>query len=463
MVKITVYITSYNYGNYLDKAIKSVLDQTYQDFELLIFDDGSTDNTKEILKKYEDHSKIKIIYQENKGMPKTCNRALQMSNGEYIIRLDADDYFDENILLVLSNVLDIRSNVSLVYPDYYEIDSSGNVIGLVRRKKIVEEANLLDLPAHGAGTMIRKDCLKDLGGYNETISCQDGYDLWVRFIQKYKPENVNLPLFYYRKHSDSLTTNSKKILETRKDIKNKFVEDNGVKKKTCIIIPIRRKSVICENLPLKIINGKRLMEYAIDEAVKTSVDKVVVTTEDEVISEIAKSKDINVIMRPKELGEFNIPIEPTILFVLEHLSKKEQFVPDIVGVFYITSPLIKSKHLREAINTLIIYDADSVISVKENARLHYIHDKFGLKPLFNKRALKQERDFLYEESGGFVFSKKDIINKENMVGKSISHVILTDEEGIDIEDKFTYWLVEQILKNRSVIEKMNNQKIARGY
>lgn len=460
--KITVYITSYNYEKYIEKAIQSVLHQTLQDFELLIFDDGSTDNSREIIKKYENHPKIKVIYQENQGMPKTCNKALGMAQGDYIIRLDADDYFDENILLVLSHILDTKPDVGLVYPDYFEIDENNHLTNFVRRKKLGKESKHMDLPAHGACTMIRKKCLDEIGGYSEDIKCQDGYDLWIKFIQKFEPYNVNVPLFYYRKHSQSSTTHSKKILETRKVIKNKFVEKNNIQKKTCLIIPIRRNSRIYEDLPLKKINNKHLMDYVIDEAVKTGVDKVIVTTEDQEIAEIIKNKGLDVIVRPKELSGIGTPIEPTVNFVLENLEKNKGFIPDIVGVLFFTSPLIKSKHLQEAINTLIIYNADSVVSVTENSRLHYNHDQFGLRPLFQKRAIKDEREFLYEESGAFIFSKRNVVSKDKFVGQKISHVILTENESIDIENKFTYWLVEQILKNKEQVEKLDIQGIMRG-
>ena len=187
MAKITVYIPIHNYGRYLVQAIQSVLKQTMDGWELIVIDDGSTDNTQEILAGYKNHPKIKIIEQENKGLNVTNNIALRLANGKYIIRLDADDYFDENILLLLSNILDTKPEVGLVYPDYYHVDESGDLIEIVRRKKIGEEAELLDMPAHGAGTMIRKECLLDLKGYEEKFSCQDGYELWLKFLRKYKP------------------------------------------------------------------------------------------------------------------------------------------------------------------------------------------------------------------------------------------------------------------------------------
>ena len=122
MPKITVYITAYNYGKYIAKAIQSVFKQTLDDWELIIINDGSTDNTAEVLAQYKKHPKIRIVEQENKGLNVANNIALRLSNGKYIIRLDADDYFDENILLVLSNVLDTKPEIGLVYPDYYHIN-----------------------------------------------------------------------------------------------------------------------------------------------------------------------------------------------------------------------------------------------------------------------------------------------------------------------------------------------------
>ncbi len=460
--KVTVYITSYNYENYIGKAIESVLNQTFQDFELLIFDDGSTDGSRKVLEVYDDNPKVNVFYQENKGLPATCNEALKNAKGDFIIRLDADDYFDENILMVLSNFLEKNEEVASVYPDYYEIDENNNVLGIVRRKKIGEESKLLDLPAHGACTMIRRKCLDELGGYSADVKCQDGYDLWIRLIQKFKPSNVNLPLFYYRKHSESSTTNSKKILDARKEIKEKFVEENGKNVKRCVIIPIRGDSRVYSGLALKEVAGKPLMFYAIDSALKSGVDKVVVTTDDKIIGEKAKEFGAEVIMRPEELAKKNTPIEPTILFVLSELERNG-FVPELVGVYFYTSPLISEKNIKEAMNTVLIFNADSVISVKENPRFMYKHGENGLEPLFEKRKLKLERDFLFEESGGIIVSKRNAINENSLLGEKIGHVILTENEAVDIEDKFTFWLASKILENKEEVDSLENRKVIRGY
>ena len=105
---ISVYIISHNYARYLEDAIESVLRQTIDNWELLLIDDGSTDETPEIISLYRDHPKINTFKTDGIGLPAACNLALNSANGEYLIRLDGDDIFDENILLILSHYLDHR-------------------------------------------------------------------------------------------------------------------------------------------------------------------------------------------------------------------------------------------------------------------------------------------------------------------------------------------------------------------
>ena len=93
---ITIYITNHNYGKYIKQSIDSVLNQTYQNFEIIIIDDGSTDNSKNIIEKYKNDKKVRIIYQNNKGLTVSNNIAIKVYKGEYITRLDADDWLDPN-------------------------------------------------------------------------------------------------------------------------------------------------------------------------------------------------------------------------------------------------------------------------------------------------------------------------------------------------------------------------------
>jgi hypothetical protein len=308
-ITVSVYIPTHNYGKYLVQAIESVLAQKFNNWDLILIDDGSTDNSWDIIQRYSAHPKIRTMRQETKGLATTSNIALRLSQGKYIMRLDADDYLDENALLVLANILDIHPQIGLVYPDYFLVDEGGAIVEIIRRKKIGQDAELLDLPALGACTMIRKECLLEIGGYNEEFKCQDGYELWLKFIESFKPYNVNIPLFYYRQHPASLTKDKSRLLKTRRCIKRTFVENSkkNAIPKILAIIPVLKKGLSALDSALHPLAGKPLIWYTISEALKTSmIDKIAVSSDDIAVLDYCKEfPQIIPIRRPEELANFS--------------------------------------------------------------------------------------------------------------------------------------------------------------
>ena len=449
--KVTVYITAYNYGRYIQQAVDSVLRQTFRDWELLIVNDGSTDNTRDVLSAYEGEEGVRIVHQENQGLTVSNNIALRLAGGEYIMRLDADDYLDENALLVLSGTLDAHEDVGLVYPDYFLVDEQGEVLELVRRKKIGEEVDLLDLPAHGACTMIRKDCLLSLGGYDERFRCQDGYDLWIRFLERYKPYNVNVPLFYYRRHPESLTRDDDRILRTRRQIKRSFVERNrnGEIPRVLAVVPAIRHSNVYQEIALREIAGRPLIWHTLSEAGGTDMlDRVVVTTDDENVIDYVNREfpGIHTVSRPSEISRPHTRIGPTLLHLLDHLASTEGYRPDAVMLLYVNAPLRRRRHIEKAIDTLTIFDLDSVVSVCEELAYCYQHGRNGLMPIQKKRSLRLEREALYKENGAVLLTRTDRIGPEEILGRRIGHITMLPDESIRIISRFTFWEAERILQ-----------------
>jgi CMP-N-acetylneuraminic acid synthetase len=450
MPKVTVYTVCRDYARYLQQAIKSVLNQTMRDWELIVINDGSTDDTAEVLRQFESDPRIKIIHQPSRGLPASCNTAIAQAGGEYLIRLDADDYFDENALLVLSGILDAHPKVGLVYPDYFLISGDGEILGHVRREKIADDLGLLDLPAHGAGTMIRRQCFLEVGGYDEAVDCQDGYDLWIKFIDRFRVHNVNLPLFYYRRHPVSLSTNPERILRARRSLKDRCVRERFGSNLPSVlaIVPVRNASAIGEGWALRPLAGTPVLQRTLDELKKCPLlSRTIVVTENDEVAGFARSNGAETLIRPQHLARINFPIEPTVLFVLDQVAR-QGFKPDIVCLLYANKPLRRAHHITEAINTLLIFGPDSVISVCENTRLQYNHRLNGLEPLFPRRELRMERDALYEESGAVYASWTRVVTPQSFLGSRVGHIIMTRESSLSLDTSYDVWLAEQLLAVR---------------
>ena len=222
-VIISVYITNSNYGKYLEKSIQSVLKQTYKFIEIIIIDDASTDNSKEILEKYKKNKNIAIIYnKKKKGLVRTANIAIKASNGDFFLRLDADDYLHSNAIKTMYRKIKKHPDVALVFCDFYNFNDGSKKFSRYSYKT-KKNFDIQDNPAHGACSLISKKIFKKIGCYNNEWDRQDGYYIWLAFLlNNYRIIHCKKPLFFYRKHNNNLSSDFVKIIKTRLEILNFF-------------------------------------------------------------------------------------------------------------------------------------------------------------------------------------------------------------------------------------------------
>jgi len=441
---VTVYVTSHNYGRFIRQAIDSVLAQTMTDFELIIIDDGSTDDSRTILETYNDPRVIKI-YQENKGLNVTNNVAIRAARGQFVVRLDADDYFDENALSVMSGVLARNPIVGMVFPDYYNVDVGGNVIDLVRRHDF-DDVTLQDQPAHGACTMIRRSCLLDLDGYDESFRCQDGYDLWIRFIERFEVRNVNLPLFYYRQHGTSLTRDESRLLSTRAQILSRVGNSDALPQTVDTMIPVRGPSLDPGSPALHRLGHHALIDWTVIRALEaTEVRTVTVSTPDQqVIDHIQKTFGSSVLIHQRDAGlaRPNTYIEETLRdFMFWH----ETAHPPMDAVLFLTveSPFRNAQNIDTAVHVMRTFDTDVVTGVRPENATFFSHDGGGLVPIRQTVGLRLERDELYREVGGLRLIRRDHLLKGGLTTSGrIGHVVLESKAALAIQSRYDWWLAE---------------------
>lgn len=450
---ISVYITNYNYGQFITKAIESLLNQSFQDFEVIIIDDGSSDNSKEIIESYSENPKVKIIFQKNKGLNVTNNIALRVAQGKYIMRLDADDYLDSNALLVMMNIMEKDDELGLVFPDYYIVDEQENILRIEKRHKFDEDVTLMDQPAHGACTMIRKKFLQILGGYDEQYKCQDGYELWVKFTSKYKVTNVDTPLFYYRRHGANLTSNENKILNTRARIKDNYINKNhNGNNNNIAIIPIRGTKYKASDIALMSLGSKKVIDWKIEETLKASkIDRVIISSPskdiEDYINEIyGTNPKIYFHKRDEALARLNLSLADTINNILEQKYVAEAN-PKVLVILSIEYPFIKSTSIDDVVNTLKIFETDSIISVREEMNTFFQHDGGGMKPILNQEKFsKLEREALYKFEGGLSAVKTEqFLKTHKIISGKVGHIVLDQKSAHVLRTKLDRKIAEFLI------------------
>ena len=169
-------------------------------------------------------------------MIKSSNIAIKIAKGKFILRLDADDYLDKNALLVFySNIKKNKS--SLVFSDYYVVNKKNE---LIYEYKYNNEKNSIlhnENAFHGACCLINRNDLIEVGMYDESFKSHDGYNLWLKFIRKYKISHVKLPLWSYRRHDKNLTKKTSKTLIEK--AKNLSKITSNIKRNVYCVIPFR--------------------------------------------------------------------------------------------------------------------------------------------------------------------------------------------------------------------------------
>nr|WKN40043.1 glycosyltransferase [Tunicatimonas sp. TK19036] len=450
---VTVYITNFNYGNFIQQAIDSVLQQTLQDFEIIIIDDGSTDHSKEIIEEYRNHSQVSIIYQKNNGLNITNNIAMRAAKGKYLMRLDADDFLEPEAIAAMSAILENDDELGLVFPDYYYVDADGARTGQEKRHNFEKEVSLYDQPAHGACTMIRLAFLKTLGGYNESFTCQDGYDLWIKFIMHHKVTNINRPLFSYRQHGNNLTTNEEKILNTRKQIKELFVNEHLRSLNTLAVIPVRSTFIGDINWPLHVINGQSVLERKVaDCAQSQKIKTIVISTSDQAILDhcqqwVDRYENTFVIKRPKAFAQTNESLIKTLEQAISFVEDEGILVEAIMSVsleYLFVAPDV----MDDAINTLVLFNSDSVLSVRPDNQTYYQHNGHSLKPILDhEKFTKLEREALYKGAGGIVVSTLENFKKtKQLASGKISHIVVDQKTAFGVFSKLDFTLVDTLVK-----------------
>ncbi len=207
--KVTVIIPTYNRAHYLGEAIESVLNQTFDDFELIVIDDGSTDNTPELVRAIGDR-RVRYLQCSHRGISASLNAGICEARGRYIARLDSDDLWRPEMLSTLVAILDTRPDIGVAYGKAQAMDSAGSILTHSRgsaehfpgdslRSLVYEDCTC------NIALLARRESLARAGSYDETLVANEDWDMWLRVARCDRFWFVDKVLASFRLHDGNLT------------------------------------------------------------------------------------------------------------------------------------------------------------------------------------------------------------------------------------------------------------------
>ena len=264
--KVSVLMPVYNTKEeYLREAIESILNQTFTDFEFIIFNDGSTNNAKEVILSYND-SRIKYYEHENQGIAKTTNKMFKIAKGQYIALMDSDDIQYSNRLQIQTNFLDNNLNIDIISSSYDSIPQGYEYCSIQREIKYLDMIKANQIPNISA--MFRIEIIKKFNlYYDETMDISQDYEFWSRAIKHSKCVILPQSLCQYRILQNSNShANINRLQMYDKIIQQKMLNfltnDNELQQHIC--------NLIFQN------SDKKKLKYNLQEhifSVKNSSDK----------------------------------------------------------------------------------------------------------------------------------------------------------------------------------------------
>lgn len=248
MKKVSVIIPCYNQGKYLQETLDSVVKSSYTNIEIIVVNDGSTDNTSEIIEKLKlRYPEVKFISTKNSGVCITRNTAIEVSSGDYILPLDADDKIGSEYILKAVEILNNNENIGLVYCD-------AEFFGDIQKKWDLKPATIENMLVQNRifpAAMFRKETFIQTGGYKSIMEagCED-WEFWLSIVETgAKIYKIPETMFFYRKSANERTKKSLQpynyikirlnIINLHKNLYNKF----GIKIYIKLIIKIIKNTI----------------------------------------------------------------------------------------------------------------------------------------------------------------------------------------------------------------------------
>ncbi len=227
MATVDIILSTYNRVHYLKEAVESVCLQTFQDWELIIVNDGSTDETRALIDQYSQADpRIRAIHQPNAGLARARNNGIRAARSKYLAFLDDDDvWLNEKLEKQIAH-FETHPKLGFLYSRAHVTDNQLRHLRVVPEEmyssieKLIEWTDWLPL----SSVMVRRDCLNSAGLFDESLDRGTDYDLWLRIVRRFPFDGLDQSLLLYRQHKDNMSASAVKRLENHLVIFRKAIQ-----------------------------------------------------------------------------------------------------------------------------------------------------------------------------------------------------------------------------------------------
>lgn len=226
---VSVVVPCYNHQDFVKECLLSVINQSYKNIQLIVIDDGSKDESIEIIKKLQEKEGFIFEAQRNIGLTKTLNKALKKYvQGKYVAFLASDDYWATDKIKKQVEYFEANSNYGLLFSNAEIVNKESRIIGRFDEDRLKNNCSLEDLmlDRHGIPALtalIKKDVLDEVGSYDESLQMED-WDMWMRISERYQLGYMPEVLAYYRTHSENTSEKTPLMMKNRFSILQKWKE-----------------------------------------------------------------------------------------------------------------------------------------------------------------------------------------------------------------------------------------------
>lgn len=222
MSLVSVIIPTYNRRHFLERAVKSVLDQSYRDIECIVVDDGSTDGTRDFLRSMSDWP-VHAVYRDRPlGLSSARNSGLAVASGEYVSFLDDDDrLYEDAITTLVETIRDLSDSCGMVYTARRDVWESGKT---TRQQVLSGHVETYEATPNIGGpscTLVRASVFEEIGDFDESFPAREDVDLWIRLLAQFSMVGIDQVLYERYHHEDQLSEDVSKMIEGQKRLLDK--------------------------------------------------------------------------------------------------------------------------------------------------------------------------------------------------------------------------------------------------